>query len=131
MSHAPSDTLRRRHQLIREASAHHEVDALVVTARSNILYLTNFTGSSAIAVLTRDQLYFITDFRYLTAVEDQQRAPHACPDFELVVVEGSYDATLAKLVASLDIERIGFEASNLTVSRHTWLTAAVLKPGTA
>jgi Xaa-Pro aminopeptidase len=131
MSRAPSATLRRRHQLVRAAAARHQVDALIVTTRSNILYLTNFTGSSAIVVLTADRVYFITDFRYLTAIERQQGAVHACPDLDLVVVDGSYDATLAKLVGSLDIGRIGFEASNVTVSRHTWLTAALSKDGLA
>ena len=131
MSRAPSATLRRRHQLVREAAARHDVDALVITTRSNILYLTNFTGSSAIVVLTPDGIHFITDFRYVTALESQQRAPHACPDLDLQVVDGSYDATLAKLVASLDIGRLGFEASNVTVSRHTWLTAAFARGGAA
>jgi Xaa-Pro aminopeptidase len=129
MSRAPSATLRRRHQLVREAAARYGVDALVVTTRSNILYLTNFSGSSAIVVLTPDRVHFITDFRYLTAIETQQHAPHACPDLDLVVVDGSYDATLAKLVGSLDVERVGFEASNVTVSRHTWLTATFSKDG--
>ena len=124
MSRAPSATLRRRHQLVREAAARHQVDALLVTTRSNILYLTNFTGSSAIVVLTPDRLHFITDFRYVTALESQQRSPHACPDLDLAVVDASYDATLASLVASLDIGRLGFEAGNVTVSRHSWLTAA-------
>jgi Xaa-Pro aminopeptidase len=129
MSRAPSDTLRRRHQQVRAAASHHDVDALVVTTRSNIAYLTNFTGSSAIVVLTPGGLHFITDFRYVTAIDSQQRSPHACPDLKLTVVDGSYDATLAKLVASLSLSRIGFEASNVTVSRHTWLTAALTRDG--
>jgi Xaa-Pro aminopeptidase len=129
MSRASSATLSRRHQLVRVAAARHQVDALVVTTRSNILYLTNFTGSSAIVVLTPDRLHFITDFRYVTALESEQQAAHACPDLELHVVVASYDASLAKLIASLGVERVGFEASNITVSRHTWLTAAFAKDG--
>jgi Xaa-Pro aminopeptidase len=125
MSHAPSATLRRRHQLVRDAAVRHQLDALVVTSRSNITYLTNFTGSSAIAVLTPDRIHFITDFRYVTTVEAQQQAAHACPGLELVSVDGTYDATLATLAASLDAGRIGFEASHVTVSRHAWLTGAL------
>jgi Xaa-Pro aminopeptidase len=125
MSHAPSATLRRRHQLVTEATARHHLDALVVTSRSNITYLTNFTGSSAIVVLTPDRIHFITDSRYLTAVESQQQSAHACPGLELVRVDGTYDATLATLAASLDAARIGFDASNVTVSRHAWLIGAL------
>jgi Xaa-Pro aminopeptidase len=123
MLHARSAALNRRHSLVRAAAAHHSVDALVVTARPNIFYLTNFTGSSAIAVLTPDRLHFVTDFRYVTAVESLQRSEEACPDLELTVVDGTYDMTLARLLASLNIQRVGFEAAHVTVSRYNWLVS--------
>jgi len=125
MSHAPSDTLSRRHQRVRQAAAAGSLDALVVTSLPNILYLTNFDGSSAIVVLTAERLYFVTDFRYVTALEDTRATGHVCPGLELVKVDGSYDGTLAALLASFGATRIGFEAVHLTVSRHTWLAATL------
>jgi Xaa-Pro aminopeptidase len=125
MSHAPSASLSRRHQIIREALAARALDALVITAPSNVLYLTNFTGSSAILVLAADRLCFITDFRYVTAVADMAGTAHQCPDLELVTVDGSYDATLAGVLAARPWKRIGFEAAHLTVARHQWLAASV------
>jgi len=127
MSHAPSAALKRRHDAVRDACARASVDALIVTSRSNVLYLTNFSGSAAIVVLTRDGVQFITDFRYVTAVEGLQQSSQACPDLHLTVVDGTYDATLAKLLTSLRLSRVGFEAANVTVSRHNWL-AATLAP---
>jgi len=50
--------------------AERTLDALVVTSLPNILYLTNFVGSSAIVVMTSDRLLFITDSRYVAAVTD-------------------------------------------------------------
>jgi Xaa-Pro aminopeptidase len=129
MSHAPSAALRLRHNAVRAACARDHVDALVVTSRSNILYLTNFTGSSAIAVLTPERLYFITDFRYITAVEGLQQSPHACPDLHLTVVNGTYDTTLATLLTSLGLARVAFEAAHMTVNRHSWLTATLANSG--
>src|SRR5215813_10331813 len=117
MLHARSAALSRRHSLVRETLARYSVDALVVTSRSNIFYLTNFTGSSAIAVVTRDRLHFVTDFRYVTAVESLQQSAEACPGLQLTVVEGTYDGTLVRLLASLGVQRVGFEAAHLTVSR--------------
>ena len=131
MSHAPSAALKRRHQAVRAACAREGVDALVVTSRSNILYLTNFTGSSAIVVLTPDRLHFITDFRYVTAVEGLQQTPEACPDLDLTVVDGTYDATLVKLLTSLGVARVAFEAAHVTVSRHQWLTATLARSASA
>jgi Xaa-Pro aminopeptidase len=129
MPRASSVTLKRRHQLVREAAARRQVDAVVVTTRSNILYLTNFTGSAAIVVVTPDRIHFVTDFRYVTAVESLQQSPHACPDLDLTVVDGAYDPTLVRLVGSLGLERLGFEAANMTVSRRDWLVAAFGRDG--
>ena len=127
MSHAPTDALERRHQEVRNDAAARGVDALIVTSLPNILYLTNFTGSAAIAVLTADRLHFLTDFRYVTAVNDARGTGQECPALELAAVDGSYDTTLARVLASLPAGRIGFEASHLTVSRHRWLVAALAR----
>jgi Xaa-Pro aminopeptidase len=121
MSHAPTAALSARHHTIRRELTARSLDALVVTALPNVLYLTNFTGSSAIVVVTRDALYFLTDFRYLTAIESARGTAHECPGVDLVTVKGSYDQTLAGLLASLPIARVGFEAEHLTVSRYDWL----------
>jgi len=124
MSHAPSEFLDRRHQTIRRALRERELDALVVTSLPNVLYLTNFSGSAAIVVLTADRLFFVTDFRYTTAIADMRGAPHECPELELIVVDGSYDVTLANLLKTLPSARVGFEAADLSVSRYNYLRGA-------
>jgi len=120
MSHAPSQALDRRHRTIRTALADLGLDALVITSMPNVLYLTNFTGSSAIAVVTADRVVFLTDFRYLTTVQDMQAGAWACPELDLIRIEGSYDAALAGVLAALPVRRVGFEAAHLTVSRYDW-----------
>jgi len=129
MSHAPTDALERRHQAVRKEAE--GLDALVVTSLPNVLYLTNFTGSAAIAVVTPDRLHFLTDFRYVTAVNDARGTAQECPGLELAVVDGSYDTTLARVLSSLGVTRIGFEATNLVVSRHRLLETALAKNGGA
>jgi Xaa-Pro aminopeptidase len=123
MSHAPTPALKRRHDALRKDIAARGLDALVITAPPNILYLTNFTGSSAIVVLTADQLVFITDFRYQEIVREMATSPSACPDLEVMLVEGSYDGSLASLIASRAWRRVGFESAHVTVDRWRWLTA--------
>ena len=125
MSRAPSDALDRRQRAIRQVCAEQSLDALLVTSLPNILYLTNFTGSSAIVVLTAERLNVITDFRYVTSVEATHGTPHECPGLDLVTVDGSYEATLATLLTSMGEARVGFEAAHLTVSRHDWLRATL------
>ena len=125
MSHAPSAALSRRHALVRDAIARAGLDALVVTSLPNVLYLTNFTGSSGIVVVEAERLRFVTDFRYVSALAASRGAPHECPDLDVVVVDGSYDATLASVIASVAGRRVGFEAAHLTVARHQWLTSTL------
>jgi Xaa-Pro aminopeptidase len=119
--HAPTNCLSRRHGAVRQALRDASLDALVVVSLPNIAYLTNFAGSSAILVLTGDKAVFVTDSRYVAAVTEMNQTAHACPDFDLVVVEGSYDATLAAWLPKAGLERVGFEAAHLTVSRYRWL----------
>ena len=125
MPHAPSDALSRRHAAVRAAMATASLDALVVVSIPNIAYLTNFGGSSACVVLTPDALRFITDSRYTTVVADTQQTDQACPGLDVVVVDGSYDATLASVLSTGAAERVGFEGAHLTVSRHAWLHSSL------
>lgn len=103
------------------------IDALVVTSLPNILYLTNFTGSAAIVVVTAERVRFLTDFRYMTALADSRGTAHACPDLDVVKVAGAYDAALADLIASEASGRVGFEAGNVTVARHAWLVETLAR----
>jgi Xaa-Pro aminopeptidase len=101
------------------------LDALVVTSRPNITYLTNFTGSAAVVVLTRDSLLFLTDSRYVTAIDDTRGQAWECPALDLAVVRGSYDAALAASLGGTGATRVGFEASHVTVTRHAQWASAV------
>jgi Xaa-Pro aminopeptidase len=129
MSHAPTEALSLRHQTVRDACAARSLDALVVTSLPNILYLTNFTGSASIVVLTADRLHFVTDFRYVTALAATRGTPYECPGLDLVTVDGSYDATLASLLLSMPSARVGFEGAHLTVARHRWLMTTLAAAG--
>jgi Xaa-Pro aminopeptidase len=125
MPHAPTAALDRRHRAVRADLTARGLDALIVTTRPNVLYLTNFAGSSAIVVLTSDRLFFLTDFRYLTAIDETRGTAHECPGLDVVRADGSYDSRLAELIGEHRWGRIGFEAAHLSVSRHQWLATTL------
>ena len=50
------------------------LDALVVTNLTNVRYLTGFTGSAAVAVITEDAVLLATDGRYRTQAAEQIEA---------------------------------------------------------
>ena len=101
MAQAPTAALSARLLAVRRRLIELELEALVVTALPNILYLTNFSGTSAIVVVTAERLLFLTDSRYVTAIADTRGKPFECPQLDLVEVEGSYDARLAQLLGEV------------------------------
>ena len=132
MPQAPTAALSARLDSVRRRLIELDLEALVVTALPNILYLTNFSGSSAILVVTADRVLFLTDSRYVAAIAATRGQSFECPQMELIEVEGSYDARLAELLVRPGEgagrpsgRRIGFEAAHLTVSRLAWLERAI------
>ena len=122
MSHAPPEALERRHREIRAVCAARSLDALVVTSLPNILYLTNFTGSAAIVVITPEQLHFITDSRYLTVAQALRDALNGSPGLNVIPVDAAYDSTLVALLQTMPSAQVGFESGHVTVARHRQLT---------
>lgn len=46
-------------------------DGLLVTSRDNIRYLTGFSGSAGLVLVTRDDVHFVTDGRYGEQAQEQ------------------------------------------------------------
>ena len=122
---APRDTLAARHAKLRHALVAADLDGFIVTHLPNVFYLTNFLGTAGIAVVTRDRLYLILDFRYASAAQAFWDTPHGCPDAEIVPVDRTYDETLVALVKRLQPTRVGIEGSQVPVIRANQLTRSI------
>ena len=77
--------------------------ALIITEIENVRYLSGFTGSSAVAVVTMDGTFLISDGRY------QEQARLEAPGWDTVI----YTGEAAKAVANVlkGAESIGFEVT--------------------
>lgn len=120
MLSAPSSSLAARHARLRAALAASHLDALVLTHLPNIAYVSNFAGSTAIAVLDARRLYLLSDFRYSAAILAMLASGNAPPDTEFVRVDGSYEEGLAALLDRLDAQAIGLEAAHVSWKRLDW-----------
>lgn len=96
-----------RHSLI-DAS----IDALLVTASSNIRYLTGFTGSAGIVVVTGHDMVLVTDGRYTDQAADQLSASSAPCRLEITSTE-QRSIVGSALVGT---QRMGLEADHVTWS---------------
>jgi Xaa-Pro aminopeptidase len=117
----PEITVTGRLDRLRAAFGDHEIDALVVTTLPNVRYLTGFSGSAAVLIVTEDLAVLTTDGRYRTqSAEQLQRA--GAGDVEIAIGPGTEQrqAALAALDAA-NAARIGLEAGNVTWSgQRSW-----------
>jgi hypothetical protein len=119
---APSPELfLARHDRVRATLRDRQVDALIVGHLPNVTYLSGFSGSAGIVVLTADRLYLLIDFRYSAAVNQAGRAGALAPGLTPIRVDGSYDRQLVALLAGQRWTRLGYEATHLSVGRYEWL----------
>ena len=117
----PEITVTGRLDRLRAAFGDHEIDALVVTTLPNVRYLTGFSGSAAVLIVTRDLAVLTTDGRYRTqSAEQLQRAGAA--DVEITIGAGAEQRQAAQAVLdAAGVGRIGLEAGNVTWSgQRSW-----------
>ncbi len=93
---------------VRETLKSNGIEALLVTNMYNVRYLTNFTGSTGLALITADKAYFVTDFRYTV------QAVAEATNFEIVKNEGVIYKEVARLVEEEQIKKLGFEETDIS-----------------
>ena len=121
----PTTFLAARLSRLREALDTLSLEALIVSTPPNIRYLTNHTGTAGVAVVTRDAVYLLIDFRYDEAVRMLQASAAACPELRAWPVPGSYDEAIIDCLITLGLTTVGFEAAIVSVARHAWWQDAI------
>jgi len=104
-----------------------KIEALLCTGEISRLYALNFDSSAGMALLFRNEAYFLTDFRYL---EMAKRAISGC---EVLLVTGKrgYFAIINELLAQKRIKRLHVEDKVLSVfefDRYKSMAEAELLP---
>ncbi|MDN7240493.1 aminopeptidase P family protein [Planococcus sp. N028] len=112
-------------QKLRTEMENQQLEALLVTSHYNLRYVTNFTGSAGLALITQDKAWFITDFRYT-----EQAAAQAA-EFEVVQAKTNLLEEVADLVKEHKLGAIAFEQDYVTYAtfvQYKEKLAAELKP---
>ena len=130
MHAAPASLRLARHARLRHLLQNAGLDALLVTSLPNVAYLTGLFASAAGVIITRDHVSLITDGRYLGTAE---KLVADVDGLELVITPSNkpFDVAFAEGLCKVEKGRAGFEASHLTVKRHTDLSARMkaMAPG--
>ncbi len=96
------------------------LDAIIIGSEANRMYLSGFTGSNAMLLITLNETpIIVTDFRYIEQVANQ------CPDFKCIdqKQKGTIGTILEKAQA-MHLKKIGFEAEHVSFSLYEALQKA-------
>lgn len=97
---------------LRQALQQSSLDALLVTSEFNRRYITGFTGTAGVALVTKEDAVFITDFRYTSQANDQVEG------FRVVQYSGSLIKEVATQVEKLGVKTLGFEQDAMTFAEY-------------
>jgi Xaa-Pro aminopeptidase len=122
LENLPTMQIGQRADRLRAALPAAGVDALVVTHLPNVRYLTGFTGSAAMLVVTADALVFTTDGRYRTQSAEQLDAAGVVAEIEIGATQAEQRTILG---AAVDPGvTVGLEADAVTWSLQRALSDA-------
>src|SRR5215469_137765 len=96
-----------------------EIDALVVSWLPNVRYLSNFTGSNGMVLLTPDSITLITDPRYAIQASQESRA-------KIIIAKGPLITRAGQAIKRKRAKLVGFEKSHL--SYEDWQTLKEMLP---
>lgn len=89
------------------------IEAALITKRENYIYLSGFTGTFANLIITQDDAFLITDFRYVEQASEQAKI------FKTVRCFGKLEDTLDEILRNNNIKVLGFEESHLSFAKYS------------
>jgi len=118
VSHAKA-YLKARQAAVRKAMKELSLDGLLLTHPPDLAYLTNFTGSDSVGLITPKDFLLATDFRYI------EQAANEAGWLKVHLREAKMSDVLAKMLADTKTKRVGFEANFTTVGQIDALITAL------
>ena len=91
-----------------------KVEALLVSSPANVQYLTGFTGSNGLLLLTPTESHFFTDPRYALVAQANITS-------KVHVAKGPLLLEAAKTIVRKQLKKIGFDPSAMNVGQHEQL----------
>jgi len=111
--------IESRLQNLRHRLVDKELDGILISQPENRYYLSGFDGSAGFLLVTAKDTILTTDFRYI------EQAKAQAPDYEIFLISNDIAVWFPKLVADLNLRRLGFEAGHITFTMYRRLTEAL------
>jgi Xaa-Pro aminopeptidase len=107
--------MNSRIEALREKLDEKGSDAFICYSYPNYRYLSGFTGSLAIVIITLSRAVIISDFRYRDQIAEE------VGDLDFVEIKGPPEETVLDQIRGLDISTLAFESAHLTYRNYAQL----------
>ncbi|HOV89869.1 MAG TPA: Xaa-Pro peptidase family protein [Syntrophorhabdaceae bacterium] len=101
---------KRREQVI-QLMNHMGIDGCIIKGLENIFYLSGFKGSEATLVMTRGDVFLLTDFRYITYANEVVDGAQVCEIKKDMSILGD-------ICKTYEIKRLGFDSLHITYNMY-------------
>lgn len=101
---------------LRQSLVEKNIDGIFISQSENRYYLSGFDGSSGYLLITPRDTILATDFRYLEDAKGQ------APDYQIFRITNNIADWLPRLLAELNLSRLGFEAGHITFTLYRQLS---------
>src|SRR5699024_8008174 len=101
-----------KHEKVHDLIKREKLDALLVMSPYNRRYLSQFTGSSGAVIITENEKYLISDFRYNTQAREEAE------DFEVVQQQNGLIDFSSKVVKEKALQTVGFDGAHVNFNTH-------------
>lgn len=98
---------------LREQMQKRELDSLLVTNPYNLRFITGFTGTAGLALITPNDAWFITDFRYTEQAGEQVK------EFKVVQAQKGLIDEVARIAKEAAVEQLAFEQDYMTFATYS------------
>ncbi|GAA0602640.1 Xaa-Pro dipeptidase [Virgibacillus siamensis] len=97
---------------LRKSLGENNLDAILITSPYNRRYITNFTGTAGVAIVSMNDSRFVTDFRYI------EQATEQAADFKIVEHKKPIHQVINEQLKELGVQKVGFEKDHVTFSTY-------------
>lgn len=111
--------MRERLRRLWESIGSPDLDGLLINDILNVRYLSGFTGSYGVLLVTREPTFLLTDSRYT------EQAAEEAPDCAAELVTEGWLTPAKRLVEDLSLRRVGFEKRSLNYQEWVDLASAL------
>ncbi len=104
--------IKERLERIRQQFAEKQIEAIWISQPENLFYLSGCEGLEGYLLITPQETFMATDFRY---VEQAERQSPQCDIFRII---GKMAEWFPRLFTNLKIKRLGFESHHLSFAAY-------------